>query len=125
LQCQGELEPSILYDNADQREQRIYQLTRLPHYAQMPPSRTIHNVSNVRVVTPNGSEAVVVQCNLNVVELRPGDHQELQAGLGEQRTLAGQSVYHLRQDNDGWRIALKKVVLIDRDLPIFNFSFIL
>ncbi len=116
-------EPSIFYDNAELRTQRIYQLLNQPHYAQMPPSRTIHFISNVEV--DNGDEDnAVIRCNLLVCELRPGDHQHLQLGLGSQREFYGRCEYRLRHD-EKWLIVLKKVVLINRDLPIFNLTFIM
>ena len=63
-------EPSIFYDNAELRTQRVYQILNQPHYAQMPPSRTIHFISNVEV--DNGDEDnAVIRCNLLVCELRP------------------------------------------------------
>ena len=44
-----ELEPAMQYDDAEQRALRVYQILHLPHYAQLPPSRTVHVVSNVEV----------------------------------------------------------------------------
>ena len=117
-----ELEPSILYDDAKMREQRVYQLVYQPHYAQLPPSRTTHLISNVVVHNDDVEGGVLVKCNIAVFELREGDH--LQLGLGEQRALSGRCEYRLRR-TDGLAIALKKVILINRDLPIFNLSFIL
>ena len=142
-----EREPSIVHDDSPQRAKRIYQFLRGPHYAQMPPSRTVHFVSNVE--TGQGDEEVVrqahqerqdevvrqahhdrkdeatVMCNLLVFELRPGDHQDLQVALGQQRALVGRCEYRLRHQQEGWRIALKKVLLIDRDLPLYNLTFII
>jgi len=118
-------EPSILYDDGALRAARVYQLLHQPHYAQLPASRTIHYITNVQVMGANDDGNVVVLCNLSVTEMRPGDHQERQYGLGRQRTLAGRCEYHLRERDGGWAIALKKVILIDCDLPIHNLSFIL
>src|SRR5262249_1809301 len=116
-----EVEPSMQYDDSGQRAQRVYQILHLPHYAQRPPSRTVHVVSNVEIGEPSSDEARVY-CSLVVYELRSGDH--LQLGMGEQRTLAARCEYRLRRE-DEWRIALKKVMLIDRDLPMQNLSFVL
>jgi len=110
------------YDDAEQRALRVYQILHLPHYAQLPPSRTVHVVSNVEVENGPASDEATVHCSLVVYELRSGDH--LQLGLGEQRTLAARCEYRLRRE-DEWRIALKKVMLIDRELPIHNLSFLL
>ncbi len=116
-----EREPSILYDDGRQRAQRVYQILHQPHYAQRPPSQTVHFISNVEAV-PENSGIFVVRCNALVHELRPGDPQQF--GLGIHRALAGRCEYRLRHEN-GWRIALKKVLLIDRSQPIFNLTFIL
>lgn len=117
------LEPSILYDNPQQREMRVFQLLHTPHYAQRPASRTLHVVSNVMVLDEDRGDDALVSCNLVCYELREGDHRQL--GLGEQRALAGRCDYVLRQDEKGWAIVLRKVVLLNRDLPIRNLSFIL
>jgi len=115
--------PSIIYDDGLLRQQRVYQILHQPHYAQMPPSRTVHFVSNVYIEENNESEASV-RCNLLVVDMRPGDHQDLHSGMGKQRSFAAQCEYRLRFE-EAWSIVLKKVVLINRDLPIYNLSFIL
>ena len=64
-----------------------------------------------------------VSCDSSLTELREGDF--LQLGLGEQRVFAGHCEYRLRQRKDGLAIAMKKVVLISRYLPIENLSFLL
>lgn len=117
-----ELEPSILYDDRAQRAQRVHQILHEPHHAQRPPSRTVHLVSNVRVVQEESAAVAVVRCNIIVFEARPGGPE--QYGLGMQRAVAAQCEYRLR--NQGrWRILLKKVLLVDRDLPIYNLTFII
>ncbi len=117
-----EVEPSIVYDDSSMRAQRVYQLLHQPHYSQMPPSKTIHFISNVEVDEGRDGDEAVVRCNAAVFELRGGDWRQL--GLGEQRSIAGRCEYRL-QHGDGWRIALKKVVLVNRELPLENFTFIM
>lgn len=117
-----EREPSILYDDSSRRAQRIYQLLHQPHHAQRPPSRTVHVISNVEVSEKEERDPVVVHCNLVVFEVRPGGQEQF--GLGIQRFLAGLCEYRLRYESK-WRIVLKKVLLIDRDLPIDNMTFII
>jgi 3-phenylpropionate/cinnamic acid dioxygenase small subunit len=118
-----EAETSIMYDDANQREKRVYQL-RQKHLAQDPRSRTIHYISNVEVEETGPGEADV-RCNVMIVEMRPGDHQMLQPGLAEPRSFAARCRYRLRREQEVWRIAHKQVVLINRDLPLQNISFIL
>ncbi len=117
-------ETSIIYDDSRQREKRIYQL-RHKHLAQDPPSRTIHFISNVEVEETETPTEVIVRCNSMVTEMRPGDHQYLQYGLSNPRILSGRCKYRLHQEEDDWKIAIKQVTLIDRDLPLENITFIL
>ena len=116
-------ETSILYDDDALRELRITHMFHERNFAQMPPSRTVHQVTNVQVWHEEGQEEALVRCNLVVHEIRTGDH--LQLGLGDQRALASKCEYRLRHQDGKWRIALKKVVLINRHLPITNLSFLL
>jgi 3-phenylpropionate/cinnamic acid dioxygenase small subunit len=116
-------ETSIIYDDSRQREKRIFQL-RNKHLAQDPLSRTIHFISNVEVEETKSPEEVTVRCNAIVAEMRPGDHQELHKGIGDPRLVACRCNYRLRQENDLWRIAVKQVKLINRDVPLQNITFI-
>jgi len=118
-----EREAAILCDDSRQRSMRIHQLLRHKHYAQVPPSRLVHFVTNVEVEDGAGDEARI-RCSVLVCELRPGDFQGLQIGLGTQRVFACRCEYKLRREED-WRIAEKKVMLLDRDLPLSNLTFIL
>lgn len=118
------LEPSILYDDPQQRAMRVHQLLYTPHWAQRPPSRTVHVISNVMVADGDAADEALVWCNLVCHELREGDHRQL--GLGIERAFAAQCEYRLRYlRGQGWAIALRKLLLINRGLPIRNLSFIL
>lgn len=118
-----EKEPSVLYDDSITRRQRVYQLLHQPHYSQMPPSRTIHFTSNVEFNAGDNDDTSLLHCNFAVFELRPGDPRQF--GLGDQNTLVGRCEYHLRYIDGQWRIALKKFIMMNRDLPLRNLSFIL
>ncbi len=116
-------DPSIIYDTRARMEERVYRLTQTPAHAQSPPSRTQHTISNVEVAhAPAAGEANVL-CHLVVFEQRPGD--TWQTGLGAPRWFAGRCEYRLRRHGDGWNIALKKVHLLDRELPQFNLTFVI
>lgn len=115
-------EPSLIDDDRKRLEERVYRLTATPAYAQRPPSRTQHNISNVQVVESSDDGDARVACNLLIVELRSGDGT--QAGLGDQRLLAARCHY-VFTDGPDWRIRVKKLDLIDRDLPHYNLSFVL
>ncbi len=116
---------SVLYDDTQQRAYRIHQLTHYSHHAQSPPSRTIHFITNVTVDEGESDSEVTVQSNMLVHEVRPLDQQALQKGLGNNRSVAAHCEHHLRYEGDRWLIKLKKVLLIDRELPLFNMTFIL
>ena len=117
-----EHEPSLIYDDRARMEERVFRLLETRAYAQRPPSRTQHNVSNVEVADPAADGSVDVHCNLVLAELREGDPS--QAGLGNLRFVAARCEYTFVAPPD-WRIRSKKVVLIDRDLAHHNLSFIL
>lgn len=114
------LEPSIIKDDRVRLEERIFRLNETRAYAQEPPSRTQHNVSNVEIIEV--SEATVrVRCNLTLFEVRIGDAS--QQDLGKPQVLAGRCEYTLTR-NPRLLISCKKVVLLTRDLPLQNLSFI-
>ena len=119
-----ERQASVIYDDPLQREKRVHQLRQGARYSQLPASRTIHYLSNVEV-EPGPDGGVNLRCNVLILELRPGDHQAIQKGLGNQRALAGRCLYRLVSQEGSWRIALKKVLLIDRDMPLYNLTFVL
>jgi 3-phenylpropionate/cinnamic acid dioxygenase small subunit len=120
VETAGELEPSIIRDDRQRMEERIFRLLETPAHAQMPPSRTQHDVTNVEVVSGDDGEANV-RCNLTVHELRPGDPS--QVGLATPRLFAGRCHYVFRDEGE-WRITLKKVLLLGRDLPQYNLTFV-
>ncbi len=112
---------SILWDDAQLRQIRVHHLAHERNVAQSPPSRTVHSISNVQVWPGTVDSEVRVRCNLELHEVRTGNHSQL--GLGDTRVLAGKCEYLLRRE-DRWRIAHKKVVLLDRHLPLINLSFL-
>ena len=64
-------------------------------------------------------------CNQLIHEMRPGDHQTLQAGTGRPRSFAACCDYVLRYTDRDLRIAKKRLLLLNRDQPLENISFIL
>lgn len=117
-----EREPSLIYDDRARMEERVFRLMDTPAYAQMPPSRTQHDVTNVRVLSVDGSRARVA-CHLVVHEVRIGDPSQI--GLAALRSLPGRCEYTLRRVAGGvWRIEQKIVRLLTRELPQYNLTFI-
>lgn len=117
----GEMEPSIIYDDRSRLEERIFRLKETRAYAQEPPSRTQHNISNVEIVE-SSSDVTRVRCNLTLFEVRVGDAS--QPDLGQPQVLAGRCEYVL-VGSAHLRIARKRVLLLTRDLPLGNLSFII
>lgn len=115
-------EPSLIYDNRDRMEERVFRLMDTSAYAQMPPSRTQHDITNVRIVRSDGDE-VFVACHVNVHEVRIGDPG--QVGLGRPRSFPGRCEYRLRRVGDELRIASKTVRLLGRELPQYNLTFVI
>ena len=109
---------SLIYDEPLRREERVHRLLRTPAQAQTPPSRTLHAITNVRV--ESAQRDVRVHSNQVVHELRRAGFG--QALRGEQRAHAGHCEHVLVENAGQWRIALKKVVLLDRDVPIANLT---
>jgi benzoate/toluate 1,2-dioxygenase beta subunit len=118
----AELEPSIVYDTRARLEERVFRLNETRAYAQEPPSRTQHNVTNVEVVDDGDPRGARVRCNVTVLEVRVGDAAA--AGLAVPQVLAARCEYVLTGAPD-WRIARKTVRLLTRDLPLPNLSFII
>jgi 3-phenylpropionate/cinnamic acid dioxygenase small subunit len=116
---------SAVYDDALQRKKRVHQLIREPRLAQTPASRTVHFISNLQIDQSDESSDAAVRCNVLIAEVRPASHPAPQLGLSTPRFLAGHCQYDLRREGGRWAIAMKKVLLVDRDLPLFNLTFIL
>ena len=117
-----ETQASLIFDDRERMEERVYRLLDTMAYAQLPPSRTQHDVSNIRVMAADATTAQV-RCNLVVHEVRLGDPS--QVGLGQPRSFAGRCTYDLRQVDGRWLIAKKVVRLLDRESPQFNLTFII
>jgi 3-phenylpropionate/cinnamic acid dioxygenase small subunit len=114
--------PSLLHDDAVARKQRVDRLLHGPAYAQLPASRTVHQLTNFEAaVAADGG--VRVDCVLVVHEVRPAV-SGLQR-LGRERTLAGRARYSLRQEGGALRIAEKQVELISSDVAVDNLTFMI
>lgn len=113
---------SIVYDDAFRRRERIFRTLHTPVLDQNPPSRTVHAVSNVEV-EPGAEGEVLVRCVQLIAEMRPGGPG--QVGLGKPRVFAARCEYRLREVEGDLRIALKKVVLLESDRPLYNLTFII
>ena len=105
---------SIIFDNRSRIATRIKQLHTGKRHSQNPPSRLRRLVSNVELLGEEDDD-VLVGANFLVYESR-------ERGV----TLwAGRSEYRLRRTDDGWRMAAKKVLLVDNDRPLHTLSFLI
>lgn len=113
-------EPSLIKDTKAGMEERVFRLTKTLAHAQNPPSRTQHDVTNIEV-NDAADGLLEVLCNQTVHELRNGD--VFHVGLAKSRTFAARCRY-LIAPGDTWRIKEKTCLLIDREYPIYNLTFI-
>lgn len=99
-------EVSLFYDDRKTMETRFARLAHPRIHAQSPPTRTCRIVGNVRI--GDGADepgSFIVVSKLILVDYRQG----------EQRLFAGRVRHKLRRAEDGFRIAWKKVELINCD----------
>jgi 3-phenylpropionate/cinnamic acid dioxygenase small subunit len=107
-------EVSIVYDRTAQLRERVWRLESGLAYAQEPHSRTAHVIGNVEVSRVSDDE-IEAHTSFSTVEYR----------RERQYVHAGRALYRLRDDGDGLKIALKKLVLINNDGHIGNLSTLL
>lgn len=107
-------EVSLIYDDRGRMGDRVWRLQSGLAYSQEPASRTRHLISNVEIVE-SSAEKVVTSSSFAIFEMRKG----------VQRTYAGRFEHHLRPADGGWKIAFKKIELINNDDPIDNLTFLL
>ncbi|WP_428908222.1 aromatic-ring-hydroxylating dioxygenase subunit beta [Niallia sp. Krafla_26] len=90
----------IIHDDRHRLEQRALRLLKKEAHVEYPHSKTVHNVSNVRIV---GNEEGVVSVKANFVTFRAKrDHLDNYVGVNE---------YKLVQENGELKILSKKVIL--------------
>ena len=105
---------SIVYENRAGLEDRIARLKSGAAYAQDPKSRLSRVVSNIEVGDRKDGE-VIVYSTFNLTALR----------RGRMDIFAGRSIYKLRGDGDNFKVAYKKVLLINNDEVIHNLTFLI
>jgi benzoate/toluate 1,2-dioxygenase beta subunit len=102
----------IIYDNRARLGERIYRLTSGAAWAQQPRSRTRRLISNVEV--RQNESGYLVESNCIIAELR----------RSKQDIFAARMLHTLRPAGESFRIALKKVLLLNNDEPIDNLTFL-
>lgn len=105
---------SILFDNRSRIALRVRQLKSGKRHSQMPPSRLRRMIANVELLDHDDPTEVTVGANFVIYESR-------ERGVN---LWAGRYQYHLRHDEAGWRMAQKKVMLVDNDRPLPTLAFL-
>ncbi len=105
---------SVIYDNRSRISTRIKQYHTGKRHSQSPPSRLRRLISNVEVLGDDGRE-VLAAANFVVYESR-------ERGI---TMWAGRVEYRLRRDGERWRIATKKVSLVNNDRPLNTLAFLI
>jgi 3-phenylpropionate/cinnamic acid dioxygenase small subunit len=109
-----ELQMSVIYDNRSRISTRIKQYHTGKRHSQTPPSRLRRLISNVELLGEEDGD-VLAGANFVVYESR-------ERGI----TLwAGRTEYRLRREGAGWRMAAKKVFLINNDRPLNTLAFLI
>ena len=107
-------EVSIIYDDRASLEDRISRLRGPAAHAQDPKSRMRRLISNVEVERGVDGE-LTVHSNFMLAELR----------RGKQDIFAGRTIHRLRRENGSFKIAYKKVLLVNNDDVIDNLTFLI
>ena len=114
---EGQADPqdtvSLIYDDRKLLETRVRRLGHPRVHAQAPPSRTLHTLANVAVDPQPQDGRIVVRSNQIVAEYRQN----------RTRLFAGRCTHRLAPQDGGYRIACKRIDLIDsegenRGIPI-------
>jgi benzoate/toluate 1,2-dioxygenase subunit beta len=107
-------EISLIYDDRVRLQVRITRLKSGFAHAQEPKSRMRRVVSNIVTQEAENGD-IVVFSNFLLTELR----------RGKQDTFAGRTIHRLRPDNDSFKLASKKVLLVNNDEHIDNLTFLI
>lgn len=109
-----EKEMSIVYDNRSRISVRVRQLLSGKRYTQEPRSNLRHIISNVELMGEAGDD-ILVGANSLVFE----------SSLRGDTLWAARNDYVLRRDGDDFRMARKKVTLVNNDKPLYTLSFLI
>jgi 3-phenylpropionate/cinnamic acid dioxygenase small subunit len=105
---------SLIYDDRRLMELRVKQARHPRAHARVPAARTVHQVGNVMLLEQSGQEAKVASV-LTLTEFRSE----------RQRVFAALVAHHLRVTSVGWKIAAKRVDLINSEGELDGIAVIL
>lgn len=98
---------SLIHESVTLLRARARRLRHDNAFANIPPIRTRHVIGNVVVLERNADAACRVTANFVMLDFR----------ADSQRSFAGAYDYRLRRVGDEWRIASKRVDLLNCDAP--------
>ena len=107
-------EMSIVYDNRSRISVRIKQFKTGKRHSQTPVSRIRRVVSNIEILEGTQDELRVTS-NALVFE----------SNTRGETVWASRNEYKLRRVDGDWRMALKKVILVNNDKALFTLSFLI
>ncbi len=106
-QTEGDGQPNIFWEDCDLMMMRVARNTHPRAHSQAPHNRLCHVVSNVIVESENAAGDVIVRSRFHCAEyLRY-----------EVRNFTGKYRHLLKKTPDGYRIALQRVDLVNREGP--------
>jgi len=108
-----ERQMSIIYDNRSRIGLRVRQLMTGKRHTQEPQSRLRRIVGDIEILKTEGCE-LHVTCNTIIFE----------SALRGDIIWASRNEFVLRRDRDDFKIARKKVALVNNDKAIFTMSFL-
>lgn len=110
---------SVIYDNRNRIRTRLKQVRTGKRYAQAPPSNLRRIIGNVELLggRPNAAGGTDLEVGANFLAF------ESRARGNE--LWGGRTTYRLRRLDGAVRLAYKKVVLVDNELPIPTLGFLI
>ena len=111
---------SYIYDDMDLLNERLGRLESEFCFAQQPASSTLHQISNVEV--ENGADGeVTLRSNTLIFEFRNNGQQRFYP----LQTFSAFCEHRLRKEDGEWKIAYKKVALLNCDGEIQDLTFLM
>ncbi len=103
----GEGVPNIFWENLDMMKMRIARNSHPRAHSQSPQNRLCHVVSNAIIESEDASGDIIVRSRFHCAEYLRYDV----------RSFTGKYRHYLRRTADGYRIALQRVDLVNREGP--------
>lgn len=111
---------SFVYDDMELLDERLRRLESSACYAQQPPSATLHQISNIRVLAGARDGEVLVRSNQVIYEIKENSQRRLEP----LNVFPAFCEHVLVRDGDAWKMRHKKVALLNCDAEITNLTFL-